>query len=73
MYVYMYIYISIQTTKYMKCTPTPNEFLAEAQARQLSRDCGVAYLNYTRGLYLATVGKTENVLFKFENGKKVSI
>jgi hypothetical protein len=60
----------------MKCTPTPNEFLAEAQARQLSRDCGVAYLvKRSNCLFKACVGviESETVLIKFENGKKVAL
>jgi len=58
----------------MKTKPTNNQFLAEAQARELSRQCGYAYLVKTRvGLYLADVGviPSETVLIKFENGKKV--
>jgi len=60
----------------MKATPTPNQYLAEAQARELSRQCGYAYLVKTRvGLYLAAVGviPSETVLIKFENGKKTAI
>ena len=60
----------------MRCTPTPNEFLAEAQARQLSREVGTAYLVKNKvGYFLATVGvmSHETVLIKFENGKQVSL
>jgi hypothetical protein len=59
----------------MKTTATPNQYLAEAQARQLSRDCGYAYLVKTRvGLYLAAIGviPSETVLIKFENGQEVT-
>ena len=50
----------------MKARPTPNQFLAEAQARQLSRECGTAYLVKTRvGLYLAAVGEIGK-LFKIK-------
>ena len=58
----------------MKTKPTPNQYLAEAQARELSRQCGYAYLVKTRvGLYLAAVGviSSETVLIKFENGKQL--
>ena len=58
----------------MKTRPTENIFLAEAQARELSRQCGIAYLVKTRvGLYLADVGviPSETILVKFENGKQV--
>ena len=58
----------------MKTKPTNNQYLAEAQARQLSRHCGYAYLVKTRvGLYLADVGviPSETILIKFENGKQV--
>ena len=60
----------------MKTRPTPNEFIAEAQARELSRHCGYAYLVKTRvGLYLAAVGviPSETILAKFQNGNQVSI
>jgi len=59
----------------MKLTPTPNEFLAEAQARQLSREVGTAYLVKCRNGYLACVSTipSETVLIKFENGKQVAL
>ena len=59
----------------MKATPTPNEFLAEAQARQLSREVGTAYLVKCRNGYLACVSTipSETVLIKFENGKPVAL
>ena len=58
----------------MKTTATNNQHLAEAQAKELSRQCGIAYLVKTRiGLYLAAIGviTSETILIKFENGKQV--
>jgi hypothetical protein len=58
----------------MKALPTPNQFLAEAQARELSRQCGYAYLvKRSNGLFKACVGviESETVLIKFENGNKI--
>jgi len=59
----------------MKTTATHNQYLAEAQAKELSRHCGYAYLVKTRvGLYLAAVGviPSETILAKFENGNPVA-
>jgi hypothetical protein len=58
----------------MKTTATNNQYLAEAQAKELSRQCGYAYLVKTRvGLYLAAIGviPSETILIKFENGKAI--
>ena len=52
--------------------PTTNQFKAEAQAKELSRMCGVAYLNRQGNRYRATVGSDGEIsIAKFENGVEV--
>ena len=64
----------------MIARPTTNQFIAEAQAKEISRQCGVAYLNQNLkgNLYRATAGKGgmiagEKTIAKFENGNQVSL
>lgn len=64
----------------MIAKPTTNQFIAEAQAKEISRQCGVAYVNQNlKGtLYRATVGKGEMIagektIAKFENGNQVAL
>ncbi len=58
----------------MKATPTTNQFIAEAQAKEISRHCGVAYLNRQGNLYRATIGGDgEITIAKFKNGVEVPV